>query len=180
MAQLDILPGRRMRWREKSEKDEFGSREERHRLGRFVLRYCKSYLPVRVWVAKMTKKRRFAFTPVLVNGHAKNVLLCYKKFMVCMKLDDCAYWLQSYITINKLYEQKRFQYFVWMCILRILVFIRLCVLCFFKKQYVFNVVSKPHRGVLSPYIRNASKRSNLYFVVENKRDTCLQCHAVSY
>ena len=129
MAQLDILPGRRMRWREKSEKDEFGSREERHRLGRFVLRYCKSYLPVRVWVAKMTKKRRFAFTPVLVNGHAKNVLLCYKKFMVCMNLDHSAYWLQTYITSNKLYEQKRFQYFVWIDILYFLLCINTCVFC---------------------------------------------------
>ena len=108
--QLEILPGRIMRWRER--KENFGSKRERHKLGRFVLKYCKMNLPVTVWVEKLNKRRKFSFAPVLVNGYARNVLFFQKKFMVCMNFDDTEEWIKSFITNNRLYEEERFHYTV--------------------------------------------------------------------
>ena len=104
--QLDILPGRKMRWLER--KENFGSQKERHKLGKFVLQNCKSNLPVRVWVSKLNKSRKFSFAPVLVNRHARNVVFYYKKFLVCMNLEDTTSWIRTFIIRNRLYEQERF------------------------------------------------------------------------
>ena len=102
--ELDILPGRRMRWTEKTDKKRFGSRKERHELGQFILRYCQPFLPVRAWVAKLQGDRKFSFAPVLVNGRARNVVMYYKNFMILMGLRDTAMWIQAYIISHRLYE----------------------------------------------------------------------------
>ena len=107
--ELDILPGRRMRWTEKTDKKRFGSRKERHELGQFILRYCQPFLPVRAWVAKLQGDRKFSFAPLLVNGRARNVVMYYKNFMVLMGLRDTAMWIQAYIISHRLYEQKIYQ-----------------------------------------------------------------------
>ena len=100
--QIRILPGRRMYWREG--KHRFGSREERHKLGKFVLKYCKPHLPVTAWVDKLERKQAFSFAPVLVNGQAKKVVFYYKYFMMCMSIEDTAHWIQSIISSNRLYD----------------------------------------------------------------------------
>ena len=91
-----------MYWMER--KSKFGSREERHKLGKFVLKYCKPYLPVTAWVDKLEKKRKFSFAPVLVNGQAKKVVFYYNYFMVCMNVEDTDHWIQSIISRNRLYD----------------------------------------------------------------------------
>ena len=110
MARLEILPGRQMRW--SKNRDKIGTRNVRHRIGRFVLKVCKDDLPVRVKVAKFDKTRKFCFVPVLVNGLSKKVLLSYKKFIVCMNFEDTDTRIQTFISSNRLYEQERFRYFL--------------------------------------------------------------------
>ena len=100
--QIQILPGRRMRWRER--KDRFGSREERHKLGKFILKYCNPHLPVTAWVDKLERKQKFSFAPVLINGQAKKVVFYHNYFMVCMDIEDTEHWIQSIISSNRLYD----------------------------------------------------------------------------
>ena len=97
-----------MHWQER--KDRFGSREERHQLGKFILTYCKPDLPVIAWVQRLERKQKFSFDPVLVNGKPKKVLFYYNYVMVCLKLEDTAHWIQSIIATNQLYNLELYHY----------------------------------------------------------------------
>ena len=96
--ELQILPGERMHWLENKEK--FGSREERQKLGKFVLRCCKSQFPVTVWVEKLDMKQTFYVAPVMIEGEAKKVVLYYKHFFLCMKVEDAATWVKTLMFSN--------------------------------------------------------------------------------
>ena len=107
MVRLQILEDRRMRW--EINKDCIGSRRERHAIGRFVLENtCR--MPVSALVQRLSRNQRFSFTPVLVNGHARNVAFYYRKFLIMVTYEDVAEWIKTYIRSHRLYEQERHHY----------------------------------------------------------------------
>ena len=106
VALLYINKEKRMYWDEK--KDLFGSRRERHSLGRFVIKQA-CHLPVTVQVTRSKKSRSFHFQPALVDDHEKLVLLTHKRYTIAMDFDDIVKWIRIYITSNKMYEQDYFK-----------------------------------------------------------------------
>ena len=106
VALLHISKNGRMHWDEK--KDLFGSRRDRHSLGRFVIKQA-CHLPVTVQVTRSKKSRSFHFHPTLVDDHEKLVLLTHERYTIGMDFDDIVKWIQIYITSNKMYEQDYFK-----------------------------------------------------------------------
>ena len=83
VAMLTISKDGKMHWDEK--KKDFGTRPERHSLGRFVKKQA-CHLPVTVLVDRRRKSRKFYFEPVLMDDDKKLVLLTHKKyFRVALK-----------------------------------------------------------------------------------------------
>ena len=109
MVRLQILENRQMRWHH--QKEEFGTRRERHKVGRFIMENaCR--LPVTVLIQRLSRSRSFAFTPILVNGHAKNVAFQYRKFLILMTYEDVAEWIKVFISSRRLYESETHHYYV--------------------------------------------------------------------
>ena len=109
MVGLQITENRKMRW--EYHKDDFGTREERHSIGRFILRNsCR--LPVTVLVQRLSRHRQFSFAPVLVNNIARNVAFQYHQFLIMMTFADVAGWIKEFIISNELYDDDRHHYFV--------------------------------------------------------------------
>lgn len=104
MVRLQINENRRALW--SGGKDNVGSKRQRHKVARFVVHNtCR--LPVEVNISKLREKRDFAFAPVMVNGHAKNVAFLYKRHMVLISFHDVVNWIKLYVTSNKLFERGR-------------------------------------------------------------------------
>ena len=103
--QIDV---RRMHWF--GRKNKMGNRLQRHDLGRFMRRYTKR-LPVEIWVTRSTTSRReFGFSPILVNGHSKNIVFTYKKFIAVVSFEDVVDTVQSYVMNNNLFSQEIYHY----------------------------------------------------------------------
>ena len=109
MVRLQILENRQMRWHH--EKEDFGTRGERHKVGRFIIENS-CCLPVTVLIQRLSRTRSFAFTPILVNGHAKNVAFQYRKFLILMSYEDVAEWIKLFISSKRLYENETHHYYV--------------------------------------------------------------------
>ena len=106
VALLHINKDKRMYWDEK--KDLFGSRRERHSLGRFVIKQA-CHLPVTVQVTRSKKSRSFHFQPTLVDDEEKLVMLTHKRYTIAMDFADIVKWIRIYINSNKMYEQDYFK-----------------------------------------------------------------------
>jgi hypothetical protein len=107
-AFLTITKDGKMHWDEKRER--FGTRAERHSLGRFVIRQA-CHLPVTVRVRKSSTKRSFSFQPALVDDVEKKVILTHKKYRIAMDFDDIVQWIRIFIMSNKMYEQDLFKFY---------------------------------------------------------------------
>ena len=109
MVRLQILENKQMRWHDR--KEYFGNRRERHKVGRFILKNtCR--LPVTVHIQRMSRSRNFSFSPILVNGHAKNVAFHYRQFLIVVTFEDVAEWIKVLISSNRLYENEHYHYYV--------------------------------------------------------------------
>ena len=109
MVCLQILENRQMRWHH--EKEDFGTRRERHKVDQVEIENS-CCLPVTVLIQRLSRTRSFAFTPILVNGHAKNVAFQYRKFLILMSYEDVAEWIKLFISSKRLYENETHHYYV--------------------------------------------------------------------
>ena len=106
MVRLEIFENRKMRWHCGLHRDYFGTRKDRHELGRFIMKNtCR--LPVTVLVEKFTHIFEFSFTPIVLNKHARNVAFHYRCYLIVISFNDVAEWLKVLITSHKLYENER-------------------------------------------------------------------------
>ena len=105
---LTIEEDRKMKWSDK--KSDVGSRRFRHRAGRLVKLHSRK-LPITVVVRRIPKDQPYhlTFRPMLVNGTGRNVIFYYKNVMVIMRFEDTVFWIRTFITTNKMYDQPRFQ-----------------------------------------------------------------------
>ena len=108
VAILTITKDGRMHWDEN--KDKFGTREERHSLGRFIIKQA-CHLPVSVRVKRRNTTRSFSFKPALVDDTEKVVMLSHRKYTIVMDFADIVKWIRIFITSNKMYEQDFFKYY---------------------------------------------------------------------
>ena len=104
MVQLDILENHQMVWYN-HDKDYYGTRKERHRVGRFILKNT-SRLPVTVLIEKLSSVNHFKFTPIVTNGLARNVAFYYRNYLILVCFKDVADWIKELIMSNNLYENK--------------------------------------------------------------------------
>ena len=95
VARVTITKDGRMHWDEK--KDDFGSRAERHSLGRFIMKQA-CHLPVTVLVDRRRKSRKFNFEPLLLNDK-KLVLLTHRRYVITMDFDDIVKWIRIFIKV---------------------------------------------------------------------------------
>ena len=106
MVVLNIGEDKKMVWDVK--KEEVGSREERHSLGKFVSDNA-CHLPITVRVEKGGRRRSFSFRPALNFELKKVVIFTYHNFTVTMKYEDVVQWIRIFISSNKMYEQSQIQ-----------------------------------------------------------------------
>ena len=114
MVRLEVLENRKMRWQSGLHKDYFGTRNDRHRLGRFIMKNtCR--LPVTVLVEKLWHIFDFSFTPIVLNKHARNVAFHYRCYLIIISFNDVAQWLKLLINSHNLYENERCRHIdVWL------------------------------------------------------------------
>ena len=108
VAVLEITKDRRMHWDEN--KDDFGTQEQRHKLGRFIIDHA-CHLPVTVRVQKWDGPHSYPCEPALIDDFEKLVVFYHKKYRILMDYGDAVKWIRILITSNKGYEQEQFKYY---------------------------------------------------------------------
>ena len=107
MVKLQIDVGRTHWFGSKSK---MGNRIQRHDFYRFMQRQTK-HLPVDIWVTRSeTNRREFGFSPILVNGHSRNIVFTYKKFIAVVSFENVVDTVQMYVLNNNLFSQEKYFY----------------------------------------------------------------------